>query len=89
MNPGTNELSGDLGFAEIPALLKRADALSQAATLNLSGLKRVDSAGLSFLIELQRRAQARKATLRFGGAPKQLVDLARFFEVESFLGLSD
>jgi ABC-type transporter Mla MlaB component len=83
---GNTALSGDLGFAEIPAMLKRADAISREMTVDLSGLQRVDSAGLSFLIELKRRARARKAELRFVGAPERLCQLADFFEVGTLLG---
>lgn len=78
-------LIGDLRFAQVPALLERADELAASSPLDLGGVQRADSAGLAFLLELTRRARARGLELVFSGAPAQVQDLARFFGLDPVL----
>jgi len=86
-------LSGELTFATV--LEKRdalRDELSQpgaAAALDLSGVTRVDSAGLSLLLELTRLARAQHRELRFTGAPEPLQRLAGFFGLSEVLPLAN
>ncbi len=68
----TPRLAGALGFAEVPRWL------AQLVT-------RADSAGLSLLLELTRRAQARKTTLELHGANAQIIGLAQFFGLDKVL----
>lgn len=73
-------LQGELSFATVPALLRRA---AGAAELDLAGVTRADSAGLSLLLELTRRAGGKGLRLR--NANDQVRGLARFFGVDSLL----
>lgn len=79
-------LEGELSFARVPQWLAQAATLSASDTLDLSRVTRADSAGLALLLELTRRAKARGAVLKLHGAPDQVVDLARFFGLQSILG---
>ncbi|HEX4896651.1 MAG TPA: STAS domain-containing protein [Solimonas sp.] len=77
-------LEGELTLATVGAWLDRASSLSGAGTCDLSGVTRVDSAGLAFLLELQRRSGK---SLRYTGAPSGLRRLAEFFGLVTLLGL--
>lgn len=77
-----------LDLASVPGLMSRADALAASGTLDLSGVQEVDSAGVAFLVELQRRAQRQQRTLAFSGAGERLRRLAAFFEVDTLLKLA-
>jgi phospholipid transport system transporter-binding protein len=85
-------LTGDLGFASVPAALESARAAIEQGDgpvdLDLSGVTRVDSAGLALLLELARLARGRGRELRCTGAPEQLRHLAGFFGVSDLLALS-
>lgn len=77
-----------LDLASVPGLMSRADALAAGGTLDLSGVREVDSAGVAFLVELQRRAQRQQRTLAFTGAGESLRRLAAFFELDTLLKLA-
>lgn len=80
-------LSGRLGFAEVGGLLASLDGLAASGSLDLAAITQVDSAGLSLLLELRRRAQRQGRELTLVNAPAQLLDLARFFKLEAALKL--
>lgn len=81
------QLEGALTFTTVPSLLRTADSFAQAGTLDLSKVTESDSAGVSFLLELTRRAQLRGQSLRYTGIPVQLRGLLSFFEVDCALNL--
>lgn len=83
----SSTLSGHLGFAEVGGHLAKLDALCAAGTVDLSAVTQVDSAGLSLLLELRRRAQRQGKELQLTNAPAQLLELARFFKLETALKL--
>ncbi|HVT36463.1 MAG TPA: STAS domain-containing protein [Nevskiaceae bacterium] len=74
--------SGELSFATARGLL---EALGGADSIDLTAISRADSAGISLLLELTRRAQARSRTLTLHNANAQVRSLARFFGVDSLL----
>jgi len=78
-------LEGEVCFAGVPLLLKRADQLAATGTLDLSRVTRVDSAGLALLLELNRRCRARGGKLVLRGADERLLRLARFFGLDGIL----
>ncbi|HUP91578.1 MAG TPA: STAS domain-containing protein [Solimonas sp.] len=78
-------LPAELTLPQIHELLKQADQLAAGGMLDLSGVSRADSAGLAFLLELERRARAQKRELRITGASEQVRSLVEFFELESAL----
>lgn len=85
-------LTGALNFASVPAALAQTRALVQKGggpvEIDLSGVTRVDSAGVALLLELTRQARAGQRELRLRGAPQQLRRLADFFGVAPLLELS-
>lgn len=72
----------------MPALLSQADSLIGAGMLDLSKVTRADSAGISLLLELSRRAQKRGVQLRITGANEQIRSLLRFFGLDEILTLA-
>lgn len=85
MSSGT--LGGPIGFAEVGSLLGDLDQLCMSDSLDLSAITQVDSAGLSLLLELTRRARRQGRELKLTNAPAQLRDLARFFKLDDALKL--
>ncbi len=81
-------LPASLGFSTVPAVLEQADSLVAAGTLDLSQVARADSAGISLLLELSRRAQKRGVQLRITGANEQIRSLLKFFGVDGALTLA-
>lgn len=86
--PGLFRLSGELTFDTVPELLKEgARLLASAAELriDLSGVRRADSAGLALLAEWLREAGQRRLTLRYLNVPAQLHNLARVSGLDQVL----
>lgn len=81
-------IDGALSFARVPHWLAQADTLAAAGSLDLSAITRADSAGLALLLELTRRARARGQTLQLRNPPAQLVELSKFFELDTLLRFS-
>ncbi len=71
-----------------PAVLARGGDYAAAGSIDMAGIERIDSAGLALMLELTRRAKARGQTLRFTNAPRQLLTLAGFFELDAILTLT-
>ncbi|MBI2383928.1 MAG: STAS domain-containing protein [Gammaproteobacteria bacterium] len=82
------KLDGSLSLHTAPPLLERLAAAlprSGSLTLDLSAVRYADSAGVSLLLELVRRAQAAGTQLQLAGAPEQLRRLTKFFGVDGLL----
>lgn len=82
------QLPAQLTLATVTPLLAQADRLAAAERLDLSTVQACDSAGLSFLLELQRRARRAGRSLRYTGNSAAVHRLAAFFEVEPMLFLA-
>lgn len=80
-------LEGELGFASVDALLPQVRDFAGGA-LDLSGVRRIDSAGAALLLELSRRAQARGGSLTLTNANAQVLGLLRFFKLDGLLDVS-
>lgn len=80
-------LQGRLGFAEVEPLVRRADALAQRGSLDLSRITRLDSAGIALLLELTRRARAHSRQLQIKGVAPNVLALLHFFGVDALLNL--
>ncbi|HZR38049.1 MAG TPA: STAS domain-containing protein [Nevskia sp.] len=76
-------LEGELSFAQVPQLLRQAEALVAGGSLDLSRVSRADSAGLALLLELSRRSRSRPLAIR--GANEQVLQLSRFFGLDKIL----
>ncbi|HUR42207.1 MAG TPA: STAS domain-containing protein [Verrucomicrobiae bacterium] len=85
-------LAGELTFARARELLDGSRSqVSQGQgpmEIDLSGVTRVDSAGLALLLELARAARAAGRELRCTRAPEKLRRLADFFGLTPLLALS-
>ena len=84
-DPAPSALSGELSFATVQAFLNRQTA-ADGMTLDLSGVTRVDSAGLALLLEWTRAAKTRSG-LSIKNPPAQLRELAEFFGLSELLAL--
>jgi ABC-type transporter Mla MlaB component len=71
-------LPNALNFSTVPALLAQAESLLAGRTLDLSTVARADSAGISLLLELSRRAQVRGTQLKITGANDQIRSLLNY-----------
>ncbi len=76
-------MQGPLTLATIQSHL----AFEPAGELDLSGVTQIDSAGLSLLLELKRRAQKRGAVLGFTQVTPAVKHLANHFGVSEILGI--
>jgi len=77
---GQLQLSGDLTFATVSALLEESRGVFAAASddlrIDLAGVGRADSAGLALLIEWLREARRVGRTLEFHAVPAQMLAIA-------------
>ncbi len=78
-------MQGPLTFSTVPAYLEQAARLSRAGELDLSGVTQMDSAGLSLLLELKRRAQLEGVVLGFTQVPTPVKRLADHFGISGIL----
>ncbi|WP_273456402.1 STAS domain-containing protein [Nevskia ramosa] len=83
------QVDGALDFKHVPQWLDKAKELAAAGELDLAGVTRADSAGLALLLELTRRAQALGKPLQLRNPPAQLVELSRFFGLDTLLRFTD
>jgi phospholipid transport system transporter-binding protein len=85
---GRYALSGELTFATVPGLWRPAgQAFDQGATvrLDLSGITRVDSAGIALLIELTRAVRRGGGEIRLEHASAQLMAIAEVSGLDQVL----
>lgn len=86
---GVCRVSGALTFATVTTALAQSGALFRAGTgplvLDLSGVDRVDSAGLALLVEWLRLAQATGRTLTYRHIPRQLLAIAGVSGIDGLL----
>jgi phospholipid transport system transporter-binding protein len=88
MENGRFRVEGELTFASVPHLLKASARLFPGQSrieLDLSGVRRVDSAGLALLIDWRARAARETCILDFAATPEQIRVMARVNGVESLL----
>lgn len=90
---GHFQLAGDLSFATVPQVYLEADTLfgspEAALVLDLSRVKRTDSAGLALLVAWLRQARRQHKDLHFRAIPEQLLAIAKASGVEAVLPLSN
>lgn len=88
MENGRFRVEGELTFASVPKMLKISTGLFQGQArirLDLSGVRRADSAGLALLIDWRAQAGREKRSLDFDAIPEQIRAMARVNGVESML----
>ncbi len=91
---GVMQLSGDLVFANVTALLGQIETLLAQAgeaplVIDLSGVEDVDSSGLALLLEVLERARHHAVPLRIRSLPEALLGIARLSNVEKLLLAGD
>lgn len=89
---GRFAVRGELTFASVPGMLKTSARLFQGQSsihLDLSGVRRADSAGLALLIDWRAQAGREKRTLDFYAIPEQIRAMARVNGMESMLAAED
>ncbi|KAB7623831.1 lipid asymmetry maintenance protein MlaB [Alkalilimnicola sp. S0819] len=87
---GSCALSGELSVESVPGLWARGDELWRRGpelVLDLSGVRRSDSAGLALLAEWTRQARQHGLSLHYRGMPEQMRALARVSGLERLLPL--
>ncbi len=85
---GAIYLKGEMTFATVSAALDESAALFVGAGdlyLNLKGVRRVDSAGVSLLLEWVRQMRAQQRQLRISSPPHALQRLAAIGGVAELL----
>lgn len=72
----------------INGALREADPMFQSGpdkVLDLSGVERIDSAGLAFLVDLQRHARRAGVTLRYQNIPRRMRPVASVYGLAEIL----
>ena len=85
---GRFSVRGEMSFATANTLLRRSEKLfarHPSLAIDLSDVKKADSAGLALIIEWKSQAAGRQAELRIEGVPDTLVAIAKTTEVEDLL----
>lgn len=84
-------IRGQLDATQVPNLLRHVkqwlDNASDTLRVELGEIERADSAGIAFLIEIQRQAKAAGKASEFTHATEQLRALADFCELDQVLPL--
>ena len=81
-------VKGDLDMRAAPGLLERGRQLlqgEQEQSVDLSGVSRIDSAGVALLLEWAREAKRRGLSIRFANVPEQVLAIAGICGVKQFL----
>jgi phospholipid transport system transporter-binding protein len=85
---GRFRIEGELGFATAGAALARSRRLFRdhaVIDLDLSGVRRADSAGLALLLEWVNWARNNAREIQFHHIPAQLMSIAQISEVDDML----
>jgi phospholipid transport system transporter-binding protein len=90
LDNGNFVLEGDLSFATVPSLWR--EGMQQFAnapelTMDLSGIRRSDSAGLTLLIEWLRFANNANKQITYLNMPQQMLAIARVSGLDNILPL--
>jgi phospholipid transport system transporter-binding protein len=85
-------ITGVLTFDNVAGLYEQAASLlgpgSAVREIDLSGVPRVDSAGLALLLEWQAAAKSHDAQFKITHAPADLLSLAQLCEAQELLQLA-
>ena len=85
---GRFRLEGEVGFGTVMHLLHESHGLfehEKRVRLDLSGVERINSAGLALVIEWMREAHHGGWTLEISNPPEELLAVARICDVEHLL----
>jgi len=86
-------LDGELTFATVGSLLKPGETLFAdgpgETVIDLSGVQRADSAGVSLLLEWMRQAHRHGNRVVFRHVPEQMRQIARISNLDGILPLAE
>ncbi len=88
LGEGRFELSGDMSFDTADQILKSSESSFgqyQGLEVDLTKVRKADSAGLALLLEWKARANQRAGEIKFIGIPDSLVAIAITSEVSELL----
>ena len=86
---GVLRLEGELGFHSSEKVWDRLIAEKrEKLVLDLSGLTRIDSAGVATLVAFVKHSRERQMEVTLSGAPAQLLTMARVSGVDTMLPLA-
>lgn len=89
---GIFTVAGDMDFATVNKLLAQSKILfatTEPITLDLSAVKRANSAGLALLLEWQHQAYTIQQPLHIRNAPSAIISIARISNCIDILNLID
>ncbi|MFO7594432.1 MAG: STAS domain-containing protein [Pseudomonadota bacterium] len=88
---GVLQVSGDLTFATVSAILKHSRPLlasvNDRVVMELADVGRVDSAGLALLVQWMRMAREQKVKICFRHVPEQLLAIAHASDLDHIIPL--
>jgi phospholipid transport system transporter-binding protein len=86
---GTYVIRGELSFTTVSPLLKHSGELFEGGrnpiTVDLDGVTRADSAGLSLLIEWWRKARSQGLDIQYVNLPEQMLAMAKLGGLDELL----
>ena len=88
LGDGRFALNADLTFETVTSMLDESErmfAANEHISVDMSGVRRADSAGLALLIEWLSRAQSAGRRIEYANIPAQITAVARISEVEALL----
>ena len=84
LGDGRFELSGDMSFETADQILKSSESSFdqyQVLEIDLTKVRKADSAGLALLLEWKAQANQRSGDIKFIGIPDSLIAIAKTTEV--------
>ncbi len=87
-------LKGSLVYSTVSGLLLQSRSLLKkvmpdSITINLSGVEKIDSAGIALLVEWQRYCQQYHKQCRFSGLNEQAISLIETYKLTRILRASE
>lgn len=80
------QLQGELTFETVSSVLSEGNALLEShkdpITINLEGVNRIDSAGISLLLEWKRICDNKNKTFLVEGMQKQATSLIKTYQLQ-------
>ena len=87
------DLKGSLTFSTVPSILSEGcnfleNHQTDSISINLADVKRIDSAGITLLLEWKRLCDKNNKTYQIVGAQKQAISLITTNKMQGILNLS-
>lgn len=89
---GIHRVSGDLDLRTVPELLRQSAGLFQGRTqivVDMSAVRRADSAGVALMVEWLRQARQSQAGLVYRNVPAQMLAIVKISDLEGCLPIEE